>query len=155
MLFSPFKHLDPRSLAWPHLAGGTLLLSLILALSFSGLVWWRFQGLHPGIGAACQELALDEAASCLSQALFTWLWQPTWVARAFSLLTSLAALGTWLLLRRVPSARLHGLLLGLASGGLLLVGIEPGRLAALCALIGASLGGALASWCQQRARNQG
>lgn len=129
-------------------------MSLALALSFSILAWWRLQELNPAVGTICQSLPMNEAADCLARELFAWLWQPTWVAKAFSLLTGLATLCTLLLLRTQPDAMLHGLLLGLASGGLLLVGIDPGRLAALCALSGASLGGALAYWRQQRARNQ-
>lgn len=146
-----------QRLAWLRLLGASLLLALVLAPVFSALVWWRLQGLNSGnaalIEAGCLGLEPMAMADCINQNLFVWLWQPTWVARVFSLQTLLATLIVWLLLRRQPTAPVHGLLLGLMSGSMLLLVLEPGRLTALCSLLGAGLGGLLANWGQRHTRS--
>lgn len=143
-----------HQLAWLRLLGGGLLLALLLALCFSAMTWWRLQGLDAESGAlieaGCEGLAPLDLSACINQNLFTWLWQPTWVARTFSLLAVLAALVSWGLLRKESSAPLHGILLGLLSGSILLLMLDPGRLAALCGLFGAWLGGLLADRGQKR-----
>lgn len=145
-----------RHLAWLRLLIGSLALALMLALLFGALLWLRLRGLNAESGAlieaGCQGLQPMDMSSCIGQNLFVWLWQPTWVAKVFSLLTVAATLPSWWLLHRQPLPAVHGLLLGLSSGVMLLFMLDPGRLAALSSLFGAGLGGLLASAWQQRTK---
>jgi hypothetical protein len=141
----------PASLSFKRMLAGWLLLSLSLAGLFTWMAYLRLISLdNSGLGA-CLELDPLRLHQCMNWTIHAHLWNSHWVALQFSLYVVVALLISLFLCRKAPSAPLfHGLMMASLSALSLLGMTDQGRLIALCAFVGALLGGLIAHSLRNR-----
>lgn len=126
---------------------------LLIVFAFLALNYYRAASFDASLLASCAGLEVRRSSACAGWTVYAYMGDRHWLAMQFSVYVLLAwACGLAVGLRLPSAPRRAGALVGALTAILLLVLLEPGRLPALAALSGASLGGLMASSRLRRRR---
>ena len=124
--------------------GSFLTIAALSALVIS-LTYFRLSQMNREMFSVCGPADPQTFQHCANQIIYLQLADSQWISIQFCLFTLTTALiCNRLFLRNIRLPLLQAGIIGLISGLILLVSVEPGRLAGLSALSGALLGGLFA-----------